>query len=264
MKILYFFIAIFATTIGSATGMGGGVIIKPVMDALGHFPVEDINIISSLTVFTMSIVSIMRSAKNMAGFPEFNLKTIIPLALGSVAGGLIGTSMFSFVAESVEDYLITVIQNVLLLIIIAVIFVYMLNKDKIKTLDLEGIVPSVMVGIGLGIVSTFLGIGGGPINVAMIIFVFGYSTKLAGFASIVTIFFSQISKLTSVFFGSGFGTYNLSVLPFMLVGAVSGALIGSQIAKVFTDKQIDIFFNAAQVIIMGICFFNILKALGIV
>ena len=34
--ILYFLIAIGATTVGSLTGMGGGVIIKPLMDVMHH------------------------------------------------------------------------------------------------------------------------------------------------------------------------------------------------------------------------------------
>ena len=33
--IIYFFLALVSTTIGSLTGMGGGVIIKPLMDVLG-------------------------------------------------------------------------------------------------------------------------------------------------------------------------------------------------------------------------------------
>ena len=58
LYILYFLIAIGATTVGSLTGMGGGVIIKPLMDVLHHFDVETIGVLSSITVFSMSIVSI--------------------------------------------------------------------------------------------------------------------------------------------------------------------------------------------------------------
>ena len=37
MYLLYFFVALVATTIGSMTGMGGGVIIKPAMDFIGTY-----------------------------------------------------------------------------------------------------------------------------------------------------------------------------------------------------------------------------------
>lgn len=49
LYILYFLIAIGATTVGSLTGMGGGVIIKPLMDVLHHFDVETIGVLSSIT-----------------------------------------------------------------------------------------------------------------------------------------------------------------------------------------------------------------------
>ncbi|MEG2119590.1 MAG: sulfite exporter TauE/SafE family protein, partial [Pseudoflavonifractor sp.] len=56
--LLYFLIAIGATTAGSMTGMGGGVIIKPLLDLLHGFDVETIGVLSAITVFAMSVVSI--------------------------------------------------------------------------------------------------------------------------------------------------------------------------------------------------------------
>ncbi len=37
--IIYFLLTLFATSVGSLTGMGGGVIIKPIMDVMGDFDV---------------------------------------------------------------------------------------------------------------------------------------------------------------------------------------------------------------------------------
>lgn len=65
--VLYFLIAIGATTVGSLTGMGGGVIIKPLMDVLHGFDVQTIGVLSSLTVFSMSVVSI---GKQMLAVPK--------------------------------------------------------------------------------------------------------------------------------------------------------------------------------------------------
>ena len=50
--IIYFLLSLVATTIGSLTGMGGGVIIKPLMDVLGDYDVQTIGVVSSITVFT--------------------------------------------------------------------------------------------------------------------------------------------------------------------------------------------------------------------
>ena len=56
--LVYFLIAICATTVGSLTGMGGGVIIKPLMDVLHGFDVQTIGVLSAITVFAMSVVSV--------------------------------------------------------------------------------------------------------------------------------------------------------------------------------------------------------------
>ena len=50
MKYICFFIALFACLLGKMCGMGGGVIIKPVIDALGIMPVASINFPSACTV----------------------------------------------------------------------------------------------------------------------------------------------------------------------------------------------------------------------
>ena len=58
--VLYLLIAIPATTIGALTGMGGGVNMKPVMDMLAQYDVASISMLSSITVFTMSVVSLAK------------------------------------------------------------------------------------------------------------------------------------------------------------------------------------------------------------
>ena len=51
MAIIYaavFAVCFFSSIIGAICGIGGGVIIKPVLDALGVFPVSTINFLLSL------------------------------------------------------------------------------------------------------------------------------------------------------------------------------------------------------------------------
>ena len=56
-KILYFIVIIVANAIGSVSGMGGGVIIKPVLDFIAWDNVATISFYSSVAVFVMSISS---------------------------------------------------------------------------------------------------------------------------------------------------------------------------------------------------------------
>lgn len=258
-KLLYFIIAILATTIGSSTGMGGGVIIKPVLDVLGDFDVETIGMLSSITVFAMSLVSVGKQLRNQA---KVDGKVAIPLALGSVAGGIIGNKILDAALSNQDMSKVKVIQNMVLAALLIVIFFYMLNKDRLPKLGLTGYPISIVTGVVLGIFSSFLGIGGGPINVAAFIFLFAYDTKTSAVYSLITILFSQISKLGTVMFTKGFGGYNFSILPFMIIGGILGGFIGAEINKRLPEKRVDFLFNAAQIAIFGICIFNIYQGMA--
>jgi hypothetical protein len=50
--ILLFFVSLLASIVGSISGIGGGVIIKPVMDSFSLFPVSTINFLTSCTVLS--------------------------------------------------------------------------------------------------------------------------------------------------------------------------------------------------------------------
>lgn len=257
--MLYFLIAIGATTVGSLTGMGGGVIIKPLMDVLHGFDVQTIGVLSSLTVFSMSVVSI---GKQMLARTKIPFGTAIPLALGSVAGGLLGQWMLKLIVASAPKNLVTVVQNAVLSVLILAVFLYMRNKSHIKSMSLHGLAPSVLVGVFLGICSSFLGIGGGPINVALIIYLFSFDTKTATVCSLVTILFAQISKLTTVALTTGFGVFDLSIAPVMIVGAIAGGFIGASLNKKCSEAAVEKAFNAVQLLVLAISIFNIVRNLA--
>lgn len=257
--VLYFLIAIGATTVGSLTGMGGGVIIKPLMDVLHGFDVQTIGVLSSLTVFSMSVVSI---GKQMLARTKIPFGTAIPLALGSVAGGLLGQWMLKLIVASAPKNLVTVVQNAVLSVLILAVFLYMRNKSHIKSMSLHGLAPSVLVGVFLGICSSFLGIGGGPINVALIIYLFSFDTKTATVCSLVTILFAQISKLATVALTTGFGVFDLSIAPVMIVGAIAGGFIGASLNKKCSEAAVEKAFNAVQLLVLAISIFNIVRNLA--
>lgn len=254
MIILYFIIAICATTVGAATGMGGGVIIKPILDVMGGFDSKTIGVLSSVTVLAMAVVSV---GKHVYAKSKVDFKTAVPLAIGSSIGGYAGNAALDRIAAGFENYQVKIIQNGVLAALIILVLLYMLNKQKIKGLALRGYAAVAAVGLLLGIFSSFLGIGGGPINVALIIFTLSLDTKSAAICSLVTILFAQISKLGVIAFTEGFAQYDLSALPFMVLGAVLGGFIGAQISSRLPEKRVEVLFNATQVLVFGICIYNI-------
>ena len=98
---VFFLICFFASIIGAICGIGGGVIIKPVLDAFGVMDVATISFLSGCTVLSMTTYSVIKS--KLSGSSNIEQKTGLPLALGAAVGGLLGKWMFSFVSSLSPD-----------------------------------------------------------------------------------------------------------------------------------------------------------------
>lgn len=152
MTIIYFFIALFATTAGSMAGLGGGVIIKPLLDVLGDFNVATISVLSSMTVFSMAIVSIIKQIRYRF---KIQYKKTILIGIGSIVGGVIGEKVLKYVLNLSDGSSITTIQNSILLILLISVYIFMNNRNKFKTYNVSGIFSCILIGIGLGSIASF-------------------------------------------------------------------------------------------------------------
>lgn len=256
--LIYFIIVILATTLGSMTGMGGGIIIKPVLDLLGHTDAASISMLSSITVLVMAAVSLWRQRRS-ADKPERTIA--LPFALGAVLGGSLGSLGLNALLADAASSGVTVVQNIVLAVLVAATFLYMLNKGRIQSRRLKGVIPSAAAGLILGAISSFLGIGGGPINVVLIIYLFSLTTKTAALCSLLSILLSQASKLLLTLFLGGFAGYDLSMLPIMLAAAIAGGLLGGTLNKRMDEKATDRLFNMVQILVFCLCMTNIWRNL---
>ena len=91
--LIYFLVIILANSVGAVSGMGGGVIIKPVMDFFHFHDVASISFYSSFAVLVMAMVSTYRQIKY--GF-KMKWSKMIALAGGSILGGYIGNFFFYY------------------------------------------------------------------------------------------------------------------------------------------------------------------------
>ena len=98
MVFIYFLIAFAATLVGSLAGLGGGVIIKPVLDAIGLDNVYTISVLSSATVFSMAVVSTIKQLSS--GFKI--RKAFIFMVIGASIGGIAGKQLFGYTASGVD------------------------------------------------------------------------------------------------------------------------------------------------------------------
>ena len=57
MQVLVLLVSFFACTVGAICGIGGGILIKPVLDATGVADVATINFLAGCTVLSMTLYS---------------------------------------------------------------------------------------------------------------------------------------------------------------------------------------------------------------
>lgn len=250
--LLYFLVIIFANTIGSVSGMGGGVIIKPVLDFIALDSVVAISFYSTVAVFVMSIVSTYRQVKNGMSI-RFDLVSWI--SLGAVLGGIFGNLLFEALLHVADEKLVQLLQ--IILTIITLLFAFFYSRYEWKNFTLEGIPWYLLCGLILGFLASFLGIGGGPINVSVLMLMFAMPIKDATVYSICTIFFSQLSKLVTIASSTGFARYDLTMLWFVVPAAILGGLLGARASRMFSAKKVTIIF---QGIILCVLLINIYNA----
>lgn len=255
MSILYFLIALMATILGSMAGLGGGVIIKPLLDLLGNYNLSTISVLSSITVFSMSIISII---KQMRYKVKLEIKKTSLISLGSILGGLLGNNLLKFVLKFFDSSFVTIMQNAILAILLISVFFYMNKKEKFKSYKVENSIICLCVGLFLGLISSFLSIGGGPINVCVLTIFFSMTPKEAAVNSIITIFFSQASTITAIALSTGFSGFDLSMLPFMILGGLLGGFIGSEFNKFFSNSTILKVFNTIVFSLVLLNIYNIM------
>lgn len=253
LSLLYAVVILAATTLGAFVGLGGGVIIKPILDFIGQEPRIQVDFLSCVAVFTMSIVSTGKSIKNKVSFKK---NIILLIAGGSIAGGFLGSSCMDMLESNMNSNLIRCVQAFILASLLLAVSIYV-GKCSFS-FNVKNNAAVFAVGLLLGFIASFLGIGGGPINVAVLTLFFSMNVKDSAVYSVAIIFFSQLSKLVTIFLTSGFEAYShqWKTLIFILPAAILGGIIGSKLNRKFDDKIIRKVFVAVMVILVILNVYN--------
>lgn len=244
-----------ATVLGSISGIGGGVIIKPVMDAVTSLSASTISFLSGTTVLVMTVASLLRSRKGDVRIDRRGTY----LALGGAFGGLLGKMLFSYVsAAAPSSAFVSFVQNIFMVLLTVAVLVYCLFKDRVRTMDVQKPALCAAAGLGLGVMSSFLGIGGGPINIMVLSWLFGMDTKTTALTSLYIIFFSQTVSFISTCI-TGLPPFEPLLLLLMAVLAVLGATLGRTLSKKMDSRKVDVLFMCMLVIIIAISIYNTVR-----
>lgn len=256
MEVLFFLVAFLASIIGAICGIGGGVIIKPTLDSLQVMPVAAISFLSGCTVLTMSAYSVIKA--KLSGDSVVETKTGLPLALGAVIGGVLGKELFDVAGNLLANKeKVGMIQAICLLLITFGTLLYTLNKDRIRTKQVQNPVLSGLIGLILGLVSAFLGIGGGPINLVVLFYFFSMKTKTAAANSLYIILFSQLASFLRVVFSGKAPEVSPILLLITVIGGMAGGMVGRKINRRIDNQVVDRLFIGLMIVLIGINAYNI-------
>ncbi len=255
MQVLaYFIISLLASVAGAICGIGGGVIIKPTLDLFHLDSVATVSFLSGCTVLAMSCYSVTKSLR--AGDSKVDLKLGTPLAIGAAVGGVAGKQMFAAISARFAETAGAVQAACLFLITLATML-YTINKSRIRTHKIFKVWVCVAIGLALGIMSSFLGIGGGPINLVVFYFFFSMDTKTAAQNSLYVILISQITSLAATLVTGSVPPFGWLSLVLMVAGGIGGGMLGRIANKRMDNKAVEKLFIGLMGVIMAISLYNV-------
>ncbi len=259
MDLLFFVVAFLSSIVGAICGIGGGVVIKPVLDMLRLGSAATINFLSGCTVLSMSLYSVSKALR--AGDSKVDMATGTPLALGAAVGGVAGKELFALVKGLFENgEMVGGVQAVALGIITLGTLAYTIGKASIPTRHLQGKLLCAGIGLALGIMSSFLGIGGGPINLVVLGYCFSMDTKTAAANSLYIILFSQAASLLATIATASVPAFRPLALALMVAGGIGGGIVGRALNKKMDNRAVDKLFIGLMVLIVAICVYNAVRA----
>ena len=258
-KSIFYLIICFASSIaGAICGIGGGVIVKPVLDFFGRDSVSTISFLSGCMVLAMSTYSVTRSM--IAKEKTVNTKTITPLAIGASVGGVAGKVLFDLIKNSFENpNRVGGVQAVCLGVITVGTLLYTVFKKKITPHCVNGVASYVVIGLLLGIMSSFLGIGGGPINIVVLHFFFAMDSKCAAANSLYVIMFSQLASIVSSALMRKVPDFSILSLCLMVGGGLLGSICGRALNKKMNNAAVDKLFIGMMSVVIVVCVYNTVR-----
>ena len=223
--LLYLVCGVFAGLLAGLLGVGGGLVIVPLITYIFAFQGVESTVVhkvalgtSLATIMFTSISSFMAHHRNGAVIWSI-FKQITP-------GILVGTFMGTFVVAYVNEWWLKVFFVVFLYYTASQMF---LNIKPKPSRDIPGMVGNTCAGLGIGAVSSMVGIGGGSLSVPYMTWCNVSIHKVIGTSAAIGFPIAVSGALGNIINGWG-----MSDLPHSLGFVYIPALVGIATASVIT------------------------------
>ena len=217
-----------AGILGSIIGLGGGIIIVPVLTFMGFSPTLAVSN-SLFAVFSNSVGSTIEYAKQKR--VEFSLGW--KLGLMAVPGTILGAFISSDLSSEIFKILFA------LVLISSASYIFLKRKIEEKPVDISRLLLVFSAGASFfaGIISSLFGIGGGLIFVPLMVVALGISITRAAPTSEFIFMFASFSGLI-VHSMLGHPDYYQALL--LSIGAFAGGILGARLSLEIKENKLKI------------------------
>ncbi len=215
-----------AGVIGSIVGLGGGIVVVPVLTFLG-VPHTISSSSSLFAAFSNSVASTVSYSKQK----RVDYKTGLRLGLMSIPGTILGAVIS---AQATPD-----LFKILFAVVLIASCYYLFIKKNLDTkqgnLSKKMLVASSVISFFAGILSSFFGIGDGIIFVPLMMIGLGLLVKNATATSQLILMFSSASgMITHTILGHADFEYAL----LLSIGAFAGGLLGARLSLEIKENRL--------------------------
>ena len=252
MHIIYFAIVLAATLIGGIAGLGGGLFIRPILDFIDYHNALTISFFSSSAITVMAISNTIKKLKSGM---EVKFKMALFIAFGAIIGGFFGNILLELTTYHMPDENVKLLHAVLTILVVS-LALFFTDRFKLKT-PLKNLIFASLIGLISGIMGTYLGLGGGIINIPFLMIFFGLSMKNATTNSIVIIFFAHSSRIITLGFTVSYAYFDLSFIVFIVIAALLGGFLGASAVKKMSDTTVKRFFQFSLIFVLLVNIINI-------
>ena len=228
-----------AGVLGSMIGLGGGIVIVPILTFLGFSPTvaASTSLFGALSNAVASVISYSRQKRIVY---SLGLK----LGLLSVPGTVLGALLSTDIAPNIFKILFGFV------LIASAIYIFIRKNIETseKTFSIQMMIFAVGASFFAGLISAFFGIGGGIIFVPLMVVGLGMAMKKAAPTSQLILLFSSLSGVIT---HSILGHPDFVQAGLLALGAFVGGLVGARLSIDVKERYLQIIVSVVILIAAG-------------
>lgn len=233
-----------AGILGSMIGLGGGIIVVPILTFLGFPP----TVAASNSLFAALSNSI---ASTISYSRQKRIEYFLGLKLGLLA--IPGTILGAIISTDIAPDIFKILFGFVLVASAIYIFLRKQIESREKVISKQMILFAIGSSFFAGIISSFFGIGGGIIFVPLMVVGMGMSMKKAAPTSQLILLFASLS---GVIVHSILGHPDFLQAGFLAIGSFFGGLVGAKLSLSIKERNLKILVSAVILIAAGKLFFD--------